>query len=96
MMLTNAAVKAARPRAAAYKLADQGGLHLYVALTGLRFWRWRFRLAGKEQLLTIGSFPDVGLEQARVARDAAREQLDRAEDPRAARASDDPNVRAFE
>ena len=95
-MLTNAAVKAARPRAAAYKLADQGGLHLYVAPTGLRSWRWRFRLAGKEQLLTIGSFPDVGLDQARAARDLAREQLGRGEDPRQARAIDDPKVRAFE
>lgn len=95
-MLTNAAVKAARPRAAAYKLADAGGLHLYVAPTGLRSWRWRFRLAGKEQLLTIGSFPDVGLDQARTARDKARELLDRGDDPRAARAGDDPKVRAFE
>ena len=95
-MLTNAAVKAARPRAAAYKLADAGGLHLYIAPTGLRSWRWRFRLAGKEQLLTIGSFPDVGLDQARTARDQARELLDRGEDPRQARAGDDPKLRAFE
>ncbi|WP_288338610.1 integrase arm-type DNA-binding domain-containing protein [uncultured Sphingomonas sp.] len=95
-MLTNAAVKAARPRAAAYKLADAGGLHLYVAPTGLRSWRWRFRIAGKEQLLTIGSFPDVGLDQARAARDQARKLLDRGEDPRQARVGDDPKVRAFE
>jgi integrase len=95
-MLTNAAVKAARPRAAAYKLADAGGLHLYIAPTGLRSWRWRFRRGGKEQLLTIGSFPDVSLDQARTARDAAREQLGRGEDPREARAGDDPTVRAFE
>ena len=95
-MLTNASVKAARPRAAAYKVADSGGLHLYVAPTGLRSWRWRFRLSGKEQLLTIGSFPDIGLDQARAARDQARELLDRGEDPRQARAGDDPKVRAFE
>ena len=95
-MLTNAAVKAARPLAAAYKLADQGGLHLYVAPTGLRSWRWRFRLAGKEQLLTIGGFPDVSLEQARERRDRARAQLARGEDPREARAGDDSKVRAFE
>lgn len=95
-MLTNAAVKAARPRAVAYKLADAGGLHLYIAPTGLRSWRWRFRISGREQLLTIGSFPDVGLDQARVARDQAREALDRGEDPRASRAGDDPKARAFE
>lgn len=95
-MLTNAAVKAARPRAAAYKLADAGGLHLYIAPTGLRSWRWRFRHSGKEQLLTIGSFPDVGLDQARAARDKAREQLARGEDPRVGRSAEDPRVRAFE
>jgi integrase len=95
-MLTNAAVKAARPRAAAYKLADQGGLHLYIAPTGLRSWRWRFRLGGKEQLLTIGGWPEVSLDQARAARDEAREQLGRGEDPRQARGGDDPKLRAFE
>lgn len=95
-MLTNAAVKAARPRASAYKLADAGGLHLYVAPTGLRSWRWRFRVAGKEQLLTIGSFPDIGLDQARAVRDEARELLARGEDPRVGRSAEDPRIRAFE
>lgn len=95
-MLTNAAVKAARPRAAAYKLTDQGGLHLYVAPTGLRSWRWRFRLAGREQVLTIGAFPDVSLEQAREQQNAARAQLARGDDPREARVGADSEVRAFE
>lgn len=81
-MLTNAAVKAARPRAAAYKLADGAGLHLYVAPTGLKSFRWRFRLAGKEQLLTLGSYPELDLVSARARADAAREQLARGEDPR--------------
>ena len=81
-MLTNAAVARARTKPRAYKLADAGGLHLYVAPSGLRSWRWRFRLAGRELLLTIGSYPEVTLDQARARRDAAREQLGRGEDPR--------------
>lgn len=81
-MLTNAAVKAARPRSAAYKLADGAGLHLYVAPTGLKSFRWRFRYAGKEQLLTLGSYPEVDLVAARARADAARAQLARGEDPR--------------
>ncbi|OWK27879.1 tyrosine-type recombinase/integrase [Sphingomonas dokdonensis] len=81
-MLKNAAVKAARPRAAAYKLADGAGLHLYVAPTGLKSFRWRFRYVGKEQLLTLGSYPEVDLIAARARADAAREQLARGEDPR--------------
>jgi len=85
-MLTNAAVKAARPRAAAYKLNDGRGLHLYVAAssTWLRSWRLRFRWGGKEQLLTIGSYPEVSLDQARADADVARARLARGEDPRAA------------
>ncbi|MDF2603511.1 integrase arm-type DNA-binding domain-containing protein [Sphingomonas sp.] len=82
-MLTNAAVKAARPRAAAYKLPDGAGLHLYVAPTGLKSFRWRFRYGGKEQLLTLGSYPEVDLVAARARADAARAQLARGEDPRA-------------
>jgi integrase len=96
-MLTNAAVKAARPRAAAYKLTDEKGLHLYVAPTNLRSWRWRFRWQGREQLLTIGNAFEMTLDEARARRDVAREQLARGEDPRAAASSADlERVRAFE
>ena len=78
-MLTNAAVKAARPRAAAYKLFDQGGLHLYVAPTGRKSFRMKFRMAGKEQLLTIGAVPEVSPDAARARCDQVREQLGRGE-----------------
>ena len=81
-MLTNAIVKAARPKSRAYKLADERGLQLHVATSGTRAWRLRFRLAGKEQLLTLGRFPDVDLAAARAAADDARARLDRGEDPR--------------
>ena len=74
-MLTNAAVKAARPSTRAYKRFDERGLFLYVAPTGTRSFRMRFRLGGKEQLLTIGTYPEVTLDQARDRRDAAIEQL---------------------
>ncbi|KKI18246.1 tyrosine-type recombinase/integrase [Sphingomonas sp. Ag1] len=82
-MLTNAAVKAARPRAAAYKLPDGAGLHLFIAPTGLKSFRLRFRYGGREQLLTIGSYPEVDLVAARARAEAARAQLARGEDPRA-------------
>jgi integrase len=94
-MLTNAAVKAARPRAAAYKLADERGLHLFVAPNGRRSFRWRFRWEGKEQLLTIGEWPAVSLDQARDRAELAREQLGRGEDPRTIGARG-PEVRRFD
>ncbi|WP_156680084.1 tyrosine-type recombinase/integrase [Sphingomonas profundi] len=83
-MLTNAAVKAARPRAAAYKLSDAGGLHLYVAPNGRRSFRMRFRWQGREQLMTFGTWPEVSLDTARAQCEAARTQLARGEDPRTA------------
>ncbi len=81
-MLTNAAVKAARPRAAAFKLSDERGLHLFVAPNGRKTFRWRFQWAGREQLLTIGAWPEISLDAARARAELARERRDRGEDPR--------------
>jgi len=52
--------------------ADGGGLVLHVAESGAKSWRYRFRLQDKGQTLTLGSFPEVSLEQARIAHRAAR------------------------
>ena len=81
-MLTTAAVKAARFRASAYKLTDERGLHLYVTPTQRKTFRLRFRLLGREQLLTIGQWPEISLDAARTRAEAAREQLGRGIDPR--------------
>jgi integrase len=94
-MLTNAAVKAARPRGRAYKVGDAGGLYLHVLPSGSRVFRVKFYLAGRECVLTIGAWPEVSLVEARAKRDAARELVDRGEDPRAA-AADAVQIRTFE
>lgn len=93
-MLTNAVVSRARTKPRAYKIFDERGLFLYVAPGGLRSFRLRFRIGGREQLLTIGRFPEITLDQARARRDAALEQLGRGEDPRTFGAA--PEVRTFE
>ena len=84
-MLTDAAVKKAETRDKPYKMADSGGLFLYVAPTGLKSWRMKFRLHGKEKLLTFGPYPEVKLAEARERRDAARRQLREHDDPSGAR-----------
>jgi integrase len=66
-------------------MADGGGLYLYVAPTGLRSWRMKFRHDGKEKLLVFGPYPDVSLAEARQKRDDARRQLRDNEDPSGAR-----------
>lgn len=83
-MLTIGAAKAAAPRSRAYKLFDAGGLHLHVAPTGTKSWRMKYRIAGREKLLTIGQWPEVTLPAARVAREEAKAALREGRDPGAA------------
>jgi integrase len=84
-MLTDAAVKNAEPREKPYKIADSGGLYLYVAPTGLKSWRMKFQLLGKEKLLTFGPYPDIKLSKAREKRDEARRMIREHIDPSGAR-----------
>src|SRR3954447_9351796 len=82
-MLTNAAAKAAGAQTRAYKLHDQGGLHLLVRPTGSKSWQLKYRWRGREKLLTIGQFPAVNVAHARIAQATAKEQLERGVDPAA-------------
>lgn len=75
MPLTAAVVRGAAPQARPYKLADEKGLFLYVAPSGLRSFRMKFRIGGAEQLLTFGSFPEISLADARDRRDDARQLI---------------------
>lgn len=85
-MLKPATVKAAQPQTCAYKLCDTKGLYLFIAPTGLRSWRMKYRRAGREQVVTLGRFPAMSLPEARAARDAARERLAAGIAPRLPRA----------
>lgn len=75
----------AKPKAAPYRLSDGGGLALRVMPTGAKYWQMRFRYAGKENTLQIGSYPHVLLEKARRERDKHREVLRQGQDPIVAR-----------
>jgi integrase len=75
MALTDIFVRNAKPRAAQYKLYDEGGLFLIVKPSGGKLWRVKYRHRGKEQMLSIGVYPDVGLKDARKRRDEARKQI---------------------
>ncbi len=81
MPLSDLAVRKAKPAAKAYKLTDGSGLHLYVSPSGGKLWRLRYERGGKEQLLSLGPYPDVSLADARETRDTARQALRRGDDP---------------
>lgn len=85
MALTDTAIRKAKGREKPYKLADGGGLYLLVTPAGGRLWRLKYRVIGKEKLLALGAYPDVGLRDAREQRDAARKQLASGIDPGAAK-----------
>lgn len=86
-MLTDAKIKAARPRETAYKLVDAGQLFLHVTPAGGRHWRMNYTYGknakGKpaQKTLTFGPYPALTLLDARRRRDEAKEQLRAGRDP---------------
>jgi len=81
MKLTNIKIKSATPRTKAYKLTDGMGVYLLVHPNGSKYWRMKYRYAGKEKLLSLGVYPEVSLKDARELRDAARKLLKEYIDP---------------
>lgn len=64
--LTDTRIKALKPRAKRYPVADGGGLLLEVMPSGSRIWRYRYSLHGQRQpTATIGEYPAVSLAAAR-------------------------------
>jgi integrase len=81
MPLTDVTVRTAKPRDKTYKLSDSGGLYVEVTPAGGKRWRWKYRVAGREKLLSMGVYPDVTLAAARARRDDARKLLASGVDP---------------
>jgi integrase len=73
--LTDVQLRKAGKKEKAYRIADTGGLYLFVTTAGAKVWRLRYRYDGKEQTLIIGNYPDVSLSDARNARDDAKRLL---------------------
>ncbi len=79
--LTDVAIRGAKAKDKAYKLADGNGLLLEVAKTGSKLWRYRYRFNGKEQVLALGKYPQVSLSEARKKMLEARALLDEGKNP---------------
>jgi integrase len=82
-MLTDAKVRAAKPRETPFKISDGGGLYLLIQPSGSKLWRMAYRFAGRQKTLAFGIYPDVSLAAARVRRDDSKRQLRAGEDPAA-------------
>ncbi len=81
MKLTIRQIDTTKPRDKAFKLSDGGGLYLLVNPSGSKYWRFKYRFAGKEKLLAIGVYPDISLAQARSRREEAKKLLLEGKDP---------------
>ena len=74
-MLSDAKVRTAAPGPKPYKLFDRDGLYVIVQPNGRRWWRLNYRFAGKAKTLSMGTYPEVSLKQARARVVEARRQI---------------------
>lgn len=81
MPLTNTKIQNAKPKDKPYKLYDNGGLLLIIQPNGGKWWRYKYRLAGKEKLLALGTYPDISLAEARERHSQARKLVANGKDP---------------
>lgn len=81
MALTDTALKALKPRDKTYTVTDDRGLYVEVFPTGGVIWRYRYRLNGKYEKLTLGKYPALTLKNARLKRDEAAHQVAMGESP---------------
>jgi integrase len=68
MSLNDTAIQALKPKSHRYEVTDRDGLLLEVHPSGKKVWRYRYRLNGRREKLTIGSYPAFGLKRAREER----------------------------
>ncbi|HEY1314138.1 MAG TPA: Arm DNA-binding domain-containing protein, partial [Steroidobacteraceae bacterium] len=80
-MLTKLLIDNTKPGAKSRRLSDGRGMYLEIAPAGGRWWRFKYRLAGKERRISLGVYPDVGLAEARDRREQARKQVAAGIDP---------------
>lgn len=83
MPLSDTAIKKTKPTDKPIKLTDGDGLYLLLSPGGSRWWRWDYRrpVTSKRNTLSLGTYPDTGLADARVKRDDARRLLASGVDP---------------
>lgn len=81
MPLTDTAIRNAKPSEKPVRLFDGGGLYIEVSPSGGKWWRLKYRFAGKEKRLSLGVYPEVGLKEARDRREDAKQLLADGVDP---------------
>lgn len=81
MPLTDAKIKAAKPKAKEYTLNDGEGLSLVVNPKGRKWWRFRYQMNGKRTMLSVGAYPYISLQEARLNRGDMKSLIAKGHDP---------------
>lgn len=99
MPLTDTAIRNAKATDKTLRLKDERGLYLEISPKGGKWWRLRYWLDNKENRLSLGTYPSVGLKDARERRDEARKLIANGVDPsqvRKDKKADKPERETFE
>ena len=81
MPLTDTIARNAKPAGKTVRMFDRDGLYLEISPRGGKWWRLKYRYAGKEKRVSLGVYPEVNLKKARARTIEARELLDAGVDP---------------
>jgi integrase len=85
VLINDTIIRNTKPGPKPIKLSDGDGLFLLVQPNGCRWWRMRYFVDGREQLLSVGTYPEVSLKQARDRRHEIRSMVANGGDPGAQR-----------
>jgi hypothetical protein len=75
-VLTKLLIDNAKPDTKRRRLSDGRGMYLEIAPSGGKWWRFKYRLAGRERRISLGVYPDVGLAEARERRSKPQRSSD--------------------
>ncbi|AZD86984.1 Phage integrase, site-specific tyrosine recombinase [Pseudomonas chlororaphis subsp. aureofaciens] len=82
MALSDTTIRQAKAAGKAYTLGDTDGLSLAVSPEGNKSWHFRYSWSSKQKRLSLGTYPEISLKEARTRRDVARELVARGINPR--------------
>ncbi len=75
MALSDTQLRNAKPKDKDYTITDAQGLSILVKASGGKWWRFRYSYLGKRKMMSLGTYPEVSLSEARQRRDGARKLL---------------------
>jgi hypothetical protein len=84
-MLNDLKINSAEPSEKTLRLFDARGLYLEISPAGGKWWRFKYRFAGREKRLSLGVYPTIKLRDARERAEASWRMLANGVDPSAHR-----------